>query len=36
METYSFLTFIGGAFVGLGLGLLIFALLMVVWGRDGG
>lgn len=32
METYSFLTFMGGILVGMGVGMLIFALVITVWG----
>ena len=35
MEAYSFLTFIGGMLVGMGMGMLIIALVMVVWSRRG-
>jgi hypothetical protein len=36
MEAYSFITFIGGILVGIGLGALVIALVMVIWGRNGG
>lgn len=31
METYSFLTFTGGILVGLGSGMLLAALVFVIW-----
>lgn len=37
METYSFLTFIGGILVGMGVAVLLTVLAMVIWSRrDGG
>jgi hypothetical protein len=35
METYSFITFIGGMLVGLGVGMLLMALAAVIWSRYG-
>jgi hypothetical protein len=35
METYSFLTFIGGMLVGMGMGMLIIVLVMLIWSRRG-
>ena len=35
METYSFLTFLGGMLVGLGMGMLVFALVVVIWSKYG-
>jgi hypothetical protein len=35
METYSILTFVGGMCVGLGMGMLLFALVVTVWGCYG-
>lgn len=31
MEIYSFLTFMGGVLVGLGIGMFMAALVLVVW-----
>jgi hypothetical protein len=37
METYSFLTFMGGILVGMGIAMLMVVLAMVMWSRrDGG
>jgi uncharacterized membrane protein len=37
METYSFLTFMGGILVGMGVAVLLTVLAMVMWSRrDGG
>lgn len=35
MATYSFLTFIGGMLVGTGVGMLLLALVITIWMRDG-
>ena len=35
MATYSFLTFIGGMLVGAGVGMLLLALVITIWMRDG-
>lgn len=35
METYSFLTFMGGMLVGMGIGMLLLALVITIWMRDG-
>jgi hypothetical protein len=35
METYSFITFMGGMLVGLGVGMLLMALVVTIWIRDG-
>lgn len=35
METYSFLTFLGGMLVGMGVGMLLLALVITIWMRDG-
>lgn len=35
METYSFLTFLGGMLVGVGMGMLLLALVITIWMRDG-
>jgi len=35
MATYSFITFIGGMLVGVGMGMLILAFAMVIWSRRG-
>ena len=35
MEAYSFLTFIGGMLVGMGMGMLIIVLVMLIWSRRG-
>jgi hypothetical protein len=35
MEMYSFLTFLGGILVGVGMGMLLMALAAVIWGRYG-
>jgi mannose/fructose/N-acetylgalactosamine-specific phosphotransferase system component IIC len=33
METYSFLTFMGGILVGMGIAMLMVVLAMVMWSR---
>jgi uncharacterized membrane protein len=35
METYSFLTFMGGILVGMGMAVLITVLAMLIWSRRG-
>jgi hypothetical protein len=35
METYSFLTFMGGILVGVGMGMLAAALVIVIWSKRG-
>jgi len=35
METYSFLTFMGGILVGVGMGMLAAALVITIWMRNG-
>jgi len=35
MEFYSFLTFMGGMLVGMGMGMLLLALVITIWMRDG-
>ena len=35
MATYSFLTFMGGILVGMGIAMLIVVLAMVMWSRRG-
>ena len=35
MATYSFLTFIGGVLGGTGVGMLLLALVITIWMRDG-
>lgn len=35
METYSFLTFMGGILVGMGMAVLLTVLVMVIWSRRG-
>lgn len=35
METYSFLTFVGGILVGMGAAMLLIVLAMYLWSRYG-
>jgi hypothetical protein len=35
MELHSFLTFMGGVLVGMGVGMLLLALVITIWMRDG-
>lgn len=35
METYSFLTFIGGVLVGMGMAMLLVVLAMLIWNKYG-
>ena len=35
METYSFLTFMGGILVGMGMAVLLTVLFMLIWSKYG-
>jgi hypothetical protein len=35
METYAFLTFIGGVLVGMGTAILLICLAMIIWSKRG-